>query len=217
MTDDRCKCGYLKADHEPDTGRCPLCACGRTSAEHVPIFDPPSPLLADEHRFIAAICPGKPKSEAGKWPTLRRGSFDSPPQQRYATRPGWGDVLFPVIEQQKEDVTETPSLSPQVPARPPCDAGEFAAGNGRQARGLGRRAAAAGWQVDALYWRSGDGVEGCAVRLAKDRFRAVATWKRPAGQQGSAKGWAADVAYAWRLDARRFPQQVKHSELEGYL
>lgn len=30
-------CGYAATDHEPGTGKCPLCACGATPAQHRPV------------------------------------------------------------------------------------------------------------------------------------------------------------------------------------
>lgn len=97
-------------------------------------------------------------------------------------------------------------LPPLTPARAPVGPAELAAGQGRQALGLGRKAARAGWQVQASYWEAADGVEGCAVRLARGQLRAVATWLRQPGET-----WSADVAYAWRAGA--MPTKVGHMRL----
>ena len=110
-----------------------------------------------------------------------------------------------------------PYVSPVVPpprvlARPPLNLGEYAHYRG-QAVGLGCKAMAAGWDVSPWYWMAHDGTEGCAVRLAKGPMRAVATWKRPAGMLGSSKGWAVDVAYAWRVDVDRVPMKVTYTRL----
>lgn len=107
---------------------------------------------------------------------------------------------------------------PQVVARPPQGPGEFAGGDGaKQGTKLGRHAVALGWTVKALYWRSFDGTEGCGVWLSKDELRAVATWKRPAGNVGKLTGWASDFAYAWRADVERFPTRMNLTDLEGLI
>lgn len=125
-------------------------------------------------------------------------------------------MLVPVVEPAR--VVEAVRVAPpEVSARPPAGPGEFASYGGKQAAGLGRKAAGSGWDVRALYWRAGTGVEGCAVRLARGPLRAVATWKRAAGRLGEKSGWAADVAYAWRIDVERFPTEVTHTQLEGLI
>jgi hypothetical protein len=106
--------------------------------------------------------------------------------------------------------------SPQVPARAPQSPGEFASYRG-QAAGLGAKAAARGWRVEAVYWRAADGVEGCAVRLAKAAHRAVATWKRAAGKLGAATGWSADLAYVWVEGSGDFPTKMNVTDLEGMI
>lgn len=107
--------------------------------------------------------------------------------------------------------------APLIPARPPLSFGEYAGGQGRQAVGLGRAAMAVGWSVSPWYWLAGDGTEGCALRLARGTLRAVATWKRPSGMLGSSKGWASDLAYAWRTDVARIPQKMTVTQLEGLI
>jgi hypothetical protein len=67
--------------------------------------------------------------------------------------------------------------------------------------------------VEASYWRAHDGTEGCAVKLRKDDLYGVATWARPAGKIGTRAGWAADIAYAWRLDGKSMPVKVNHTQL----
>lgn len=108
-------------------------------------------------------------------------------------------------------------LPPQVPARAPRDGSEIAGYQGKQGVGLGRRATALGWAAAARYWRSGEGVEGCAVQLARGTLRAVATWSRKAGNVGAKAGWAVDVAYAWRTDVERIPTKLTHTQLEGLI
>lgn len=104
-------------------------------------------------------------------------------------------------------------LPPQVPARWPAGPGEIAGYQGRQAVGLGRAAAQRGWAVTARYWRAGDGKEGCGVWLSRGELRALATWERKPGQQGSKSGWSGGVAYAWRTDVTAFPTPIGHTAL----
>lgn len=104
--------------------------------------------------------------------------------------------------------------TPQVPARPPLRPEEIAGGGkNAQATKLGRIAMAADWSVSALYWRDAGGVEGCGVWLAKEPLRALALWKRAAGQVGAVSGWLVDIAYAWRTDAERMPTKLTHTDL----
>lgn len=108
---------------------------------------------------------------------------------------------------------------PMVPARPPRSPYEFAAYQGRQAAGLGRQAVAAGFQVAPIYWRAGDGSEGCAVKGRRAQtFAFVATWKRPAGRSGTTAGWGADIAYVWNpQDRTHMPSKITHTQLEEML
>lgn len=82
--------------------------------------------------------------------------------------------------------------APLVTARPPYGPDEIAGGTG-QALFIGRKARAAGFDVEPVYYRGGDGTHYCALRLRRGRGRAVATWKREA----AGKSWATDAVYAW--------------------
>ena len=107
---------------------------------------------------------------------------------------------------------------PQVSARAPAGPAELAGGNGaKQATKLGRQAASLGWSVRALYWRSFDGTEGCGVWLSRSELRALATWRRPAGNVGNLTGWGTDLVYAWRTDAGCFPTSMTLTDLEGLI
>lgn len=88
---------------------------------------------------------------------------------------------------------------PMVTARPPQMPAELAGYQGRQAVGIGRLAIAAGMDVAPYYWRSGDGVHGCAVKGYRPALAFVATWKKPNG----GKGWAFDIAYVWNPSDRK--------------
>lgn len=146
-----------------------------------------------------------------------------PPAPRDART--WDQILADDARRRREAVALAAAVrlpdavrAPQVPARPPGAAGEFASWQGKQAAGLGRRAAEAGWDAEARYWRAGDGSEGCAVRLRRADVRAVATWRRRAGQLGAESGWKADVAYLWREPSDgRFPTNVTHMELQEFI
>lgn len=124
------------------------------------------------------------------------------------------DVERPVRRPAGAVELEQIARPPRVVARPPLIAGEFAGYGGRQAVGMGRKAMDARFEVVPLYWMAHDGREGCGIWMSRRNIRAVATWKRVAGQQGSAKGWGADVGYAWRTDEQRIPTKVSHTELE---
>jgi len=153
-------------------------------------------------------------------PDGERGKWRSPP----APRPdiGWREIMRRDARQRAADYAaehapyEPPArLPPQVPARAPSGPEELASYQGRQAIGLGRRAVAAGWRVQALYARAGDGTELCCIKLRKGNYRAVATWTRKAGNVGKSSGWSADLAYAWQTDINRAPIKLTHTELEG--
>lgn len=223
-------CGYDVAIHVGGA-RCPLCQCGEATADHMAFSEPPAPsrafaeaLVEDGGRKKAKIkiifrCPGKTTR-------LRAGTFSKPGPDGV---PDWraeryGDVLTPkacfpsgiewrTIERVRlaESFAEAPE-PPQVPARRARGPRELASYQGKQALGLGTLAAARGWSVEPWYWRASDGEEGCALILKRDPLRAVATWKRAAGKQGSASGWAADVAYGWAPG--HFPTVLNHSNLE---
>jgi len=153
--------------------------------------------------------------EGDRCPGLKTKTFQVPPP---IVETDWREILerdarVRAAALAARTAVALPSVpaQPRVPARPPLNHGEFARGQGRQALGLGRRAIEAGWDVSPWYWLAGDGTEGCAVKLAKDDLRAVATWQRPPGMLGSSKGWAADVAYAWRVGS--MPVKVTHTRL----
>jgi hypothetical protein len=162
----------------------------------------------DLHEPITLKCPGE-----------ARGKFRDPPPIDTAT---YAQIIrrdvearFAAIEAARAPYVPDVVLPPQVPARPPQGPGELARYGGKQALGLGRSGVDRGWAVDALYWRAHDGTEGCAVRLARDDLRAVATWTRKPGQIGKPSGWAADVAYGWRLGT--MPIKINHTELERFV
>jgi hypothetical protein len=183
----RCACGYGPEWHPgaPELGHCPLCACGKLPGEHLPVAIVPSPLLTfdtsgnpvtwDGRQLL--VCPGKPLTAAGKLPTLRRGSYrEAPPSPRYATRPGWGPIMFPVVD-EPEQVDEAPAGPPQVPARYTQALDEIA----RQAMPVGMAAAALGWQVDPWYYRAADGTETSVLVMRRGDLRAAAQWDRAPG------------------------------------
>jgi hypothetical protein len=204
----RCaKCGYFEPDHELVTRKCPVCICGATPAEHAP------------------HCPGKVSKTTGEPMNLRRGAFTEPPP--LAPVREWLGMRVPMTEAElaarvaaavpgTEIVERRP---PQVPARPPRGPEEVAGGTRKAAAvKLGKLARAAGWRVRPMYWRAGDGTEGCALQLAgPDNMRAVALWERPAGHVGELTGWGAKLAYAWRPGSGTFPVKVAHADIEKLL
>jgi hypothetical protein len=98
------------------------------------------------------------------------------------------------LEEAKQPYIPVTMPEPVVAVRPPYGPQEFAGYRGRQAVGLGRRAAAAHMDVAPFYWKSGLGVEGCAVKgFRRDTVAFVATWERKIGAS-----WGFDVAYCWR-------------------
>lgn len=151
---------------------------------------------------------------AGECPGLKTKRFQAPGPIDRAT---WREIMRRDTAARFAVVAPVAALPPQVPAREPQHAGEFAHGGRGQAARLGRVAVERGWEVQPWYWRSGVGAEGCAVRLRKDVLRAVACWGRPAGNVGSKSGWVVDVAYAWRTDVGRMPTKVTMTELEALL
>lgn len=187
----RCVCGYGPEFHE-DSGHCPLCACGKLPAEHVFVT-------------VTPACPGKPLTAAGKFPTLRRGSFRAPaPPERLRE---WSQgVCVPVVENEPETAVTGPLGAPQVPARYTAALDEIAP----RAMPLGARAADSGWRVDPWYWRATDGTETSALVMQRDSLRAVAYWARPPG--GS---WKTAGAQAWRLGD--YPQTVTVTKLAEYI
>lgn len=162
-----------------------------------------------EHR-----CPPETADKNG-----RRGRWRTPdPPERLL----WRDVMRRdwLARQAAHDAAYAPYepevvRPPLVPARAPQGPGELAGYGGRQALGLGRKAAAGGWAVEAHYWMTHDGTEGCAVRLTRDDLYAVATWSRKPGKVGSKSGWEAQDAYGVRRgDA---PVKLTHTQLEGVI
>jgi hypothetical protein len=192
----RCACGYELVWHESG-GHCPLCACGAIPGEHLPVAVTPSPLVTydtsgnpitwDGRQL--AVCPGKPLTAAGKLPTLRRGSFrEPPPPPRYERRPGWGDILFAVVEPDEPDVEL--DAPPLVPARHTISLDEIA----KQAMPVGKQAAALGWDVEPYYAVHADGTQRSILVLWRGDLRAVAYWERVAPA-----GWRTAGCRAWRL------------------
>jgi len=175
----RCACGYDEAWHQD--GRCPLCACGKLPGEHLAMADPPSPLLC-EHDFVQ-MCPGKPRTAAGKLPRLRQGKLRAPaPPEVYRLHASGAYV--PVVE--PEAAPEPLAVEPRVPLRDTYALDEIS----KQAMTLGKLAAAAGWAVDPLYGVTGAGVEVSALRMRRGDLRALASWERaPGGSWRTAGGW----------------------------
>lgn len=163
------------------------------------------------HEFGTRRCPPETADKNG-----RRGRFrvpDPPDTRTWQQRiKDASAARAQAIEDARRPYVPEVVPPPQVPARAPQGPGEFAGYGGRQAVGLGKAAAAAGWRVAAFYARSHDGEEMCAVKLAKDDLRAVATWTRKAGNIGKASGWGADIAYGWRLGT--MPARINHTDLE---
>jgi hypothetical protein len=96
---------------------------------------------------------------------------------------------------------------PRVRARAPQGPAEFA--DKRQAGTLGRLALGRGWRAKAWYWQAADGTETCCLQLEREPLRAVVTWTRAPG----VASWASGVAYGWRTDLERIPENVGHRRL----
>jgi hypothetical protein len=227
----RCACGYLREHHDA-LGKCPLCRCGEPPAAHKPYGKDRACSCAcgspaGAHDLGRALWEGKPcpgrRGSGGAWLLLRQGTYREPdpaPPMRE-----WHGMLRPMSEAEIDAAT-APGIElddavrpPQVVARSPMGPGEIAgAGGKKQATKLGRVAIAAGWVVEALYWRGGDGTEGCALRFARDPgLRMVALWKRKPGSVGERVGWAADGAYGWRIGSGAFPAKIGHADVERLL
>jgi hypothetical protein len=215
MTDTRarCVCGYVRSYHEA-AGHCPLCACGKLPSEHVPVTTPPSPLRAfaftgpatyppsplmvawPEDQIEAYthsapttehVCPGKPRSETGNLPRLRRGSFRERPGP--APTADWFGLRVPIIEAPAE-VDHSPPPPPLVPARLTVSPDEIAP----RALKLGAVAAADGWCVVPWYWRAADRTDASVLVMRRGELRAVAYWKRAPGA-----AWKTGGGQAWRI------------------
>lgn len=215
-------CGYAAEDHQPDTRKCPVaagCDCGRAPIEHAGLAPMPCrcfpgwPHWCGIANFEGRPCPGR-WAAPGRWAIEYRGDYRAP--QPY-DRTLWREILARDAAARHADAEEAERpwepeevAPPLVPARAPQSKAEFAAGKGKQARGLGRLAIDAGWQVEARYWKAGDGTEGSAVRLRKGPLRAVATWIRKPG-----KTWVADAAYGWMLGSGDIPAKLSITKLEG--
>jgi hypothetical protein len=155
-----------------------------------------------EYHDVARRCPGM---KTGRW--VDRDPIDGALWPEILAR----DVRarMRAIEESRRPYVPEPVNPPIVCARPPRDKSEFASYHGLQAAGLGRLAAGRGMDVAPYYWKSGSGVEGCAVKGYSPGLAFVATWQRKPG-----KSWAVDVAYIWRPhDKRSFPSKVNHTEL----
>jgi hypothetical protein len=150
--------------------------------------------------------------ETKNCPELKTKKFQpqSPP-----TVGDWREVLgldaFARILADRPHAPETPQR-PRVPARPPQGPQEYAP----QAMKLGQAAGRLGWQCQASYWQGADGGQGCALILAKLPRRAVVTWSK-SEPDGKTTGWRADLAYVWRIDDRRLPLKVNHTDMAGLL
>lgn len=219
----RCrKCGYPEDAHEIGTKKCPICACGEVPAKHYRGVEtsPLCPALCMGCGKVVAPPDGTPHrhrpyrlNDKDEALSLRQGKFEradegpAPIDERVAR------IIGVELQEQAAEVTDQ-YRPPMVRARLPRSRLEYAGYGGRQAVGLGRRAALVGWSVRPLYWRAGDGAEGCGVWLWKDDLRAVATWKRPSTKAGMKSGWGADIAYAWRADVQRFPTKLNHTQLD---
>lgn len=159
-----------------------------------------------EYHDVARRCPGM---KTGKW--TERDPID---------RALWPEILARDVAARMRSIEE--ARRPYVPviveppivcARPPRGPHEFASYQGRQAVGLGRLAAGRGFDVAPYYWKSGAGVEGCAVKGFRPSIAFVATWERKLG-----KGWATDVAYVWNpSDKRSLPVRTVITQLEDLI
>ena len=158
-----------------------------------------------EYHDVARRCPGL---KAGKW--TERDPIDGALWPEILKR----DAALRRLADESAAAVE-PYVPPVVPARAPRGAHEFAAYRGKQAAGLGRLAAEYGFDVAPFYWRSGTGVEACAVkgfRTVPD-MAFVATWQRSPG-----RNWGTDVAYCWRPgDRRHAPSKINITTLEGLI
>jgi hypothetical protein len=188
-------CGYPREYHEL-AGHCPLCACGKLPAEHLPVAEPAASLLAWVGKQLA-VCPGKPLTAAGKLPTLRRGSYREPDApRRYERRAAWGPILFPVDEPEApSEALSEPQAPPQVPARYTVTLDEIAP----RALPVGKQAAALGWAVDPWYYRSGEGVETSVLVMRRGELRAAASWERAPGGSWRTAGAIALPPGEWPL------------------
>lgn len=229
-----CACGLTPAQHEI-AGAARLCACGCGAPEHQHLRPrsacgcPPGageefPHICGFALWMGQPCPGRRSAadgSRGQWLLLRQAKYKPLAPAPY-DRSTWREILArdTALRHAVYDAERAPHespivLPPQVPARPPLGGAEVASYRGRQALGLGGAAAAAGWRADAFYARAADGAELSAVKLARDDLRAVATWRRAAGKQGSKSGWSADVAYGWRLGT--MPAKITHTFLEEFV
>ncbi|HYD28910.1 hypothetical protein [Brevundimonas sp.] len=234
-------CGYGPEYHD-QVGDCPLCACGKLPSEHGPATTPPSPLrlftatgpatwppspvvwFADHGSAVSGrpvrtdlVCPGRPRTESGALPTLRRGSYREPapaepfrPVPRLPLQPAVepdpltvlraAEAGLPAAAAHPEPAVAAFPLAvrvalaaeavvPQVPARYTVSLDEIAPAATR----LGSKAAAAGWVVDPWYWVAADGTETSALVMHRDDLRAFAAWARRPGAT-----WKSDAALGWR-------------------
>lgn len=155
-----------------------------------------------EYHDVARRCPGM---KTGKW--TERDPIDGALWPEILAR----DVAARMrsIEEARRPYVPVIVEPPIVCARPPRGPQEFAGYQGRQAVGLGRVAAGRGFDVAPYYWKSGAGVEGCAVKGYRPTLAFVATWQRKPG-----KSWGSDIAYLWNpSDRRSFPSKIGITEL----
>jgi len=156
-----------------------------------------------EYHDVARRCPGL---KTGKW--VDRDPIDGALWPEILAR----DVAarMRAIEEARRPYVPVIVEPPVVCARPPRGAHEFAGYQGRQAVGLGRLAVRCGMDVQPYYWKSGAGVEGCAVKGYRPTIAFVATWERPPG-----RSWGVDIAYVWNpSDRSRGPVKISLTNLE---
>lgn len=161
-----------------------------------------------EYHDVARRCPGM---KTGKW--TERDPIDGAL---------WPEILARDVAARMRSIEE--ARRPYIPvivgppivcARPPRGAYEFAHGGKGQAKLLGVLAASKGMDVAPYYWKSGTGVEGCAVKGYRPTLAFVATWSRKPAFAGLSKGWLSDVAYVWNpSDRRSFPVRTTATQLE---
>lgn len=158
-----------------------------------------------EWHDVARRCPGM---KTGTW--VERDPIDGALWPAILARDAAARMR--AIEEARRPYVPVIIEPPVVCARAPRSSAEFAGGQGRQAVGLGRLAARMGFDVAPYYWKSGAGVEGCAIKGYRPAFAFVATWQRVPG----ARGWSSDVAYCWNPgdSGRRMPSKVNVTRLE---
>lgn len=159
-----------------------------------------------EYHNVARRCPGM---KTGTW--KQRDPIDGALWPEILAR----DVAarMRAMEESRRPYVVEVIPPPIVTARPPQGPHEFAHTKGKQAVGLGRSAARAGMDVAPYYWKSGTGIEGCAVKGHRPTLAFVATWERKPGAS-----WAFATAYAWNpSDGMKGPIKVNSGQLLSLL